>query len=91
VAEGARAGWRSGRQKNDAPRKFFVGHRKRCCRWFESNWGSQEKALANASAFFSYIRLAASDIAKGSDIMLRIVLLFLRTLCEYNITAPTAQ
>ena len=53
--------------------------------------GAKKKALANASAFFSYIRLTASDIAKGSGIMLRIVLLFLTTLCEYNITAPTAQ
>ena len=34
-----------------------------------------EKALAIASAFFSYIRLAASDIASGGDIRLRRVIL----------------
>ena len=48
--------------------------------------GAKKKALAFASAFFSYIRFAANDIAKGSGIMLCIVLLFLTTLCEYNIT-----
>ena len=42
----------------------------------------KKKALANAGAFFSYIRLAASDIAKGSGIMLRIVLLPSAALCE---------
>ena len=43
-------------------------------RGFESRKTGQKNALAFVSAFFSYIRLAASDIAFGSDIRLRRVI-----------------
>lgn len=51
--------------------------------------GAKKKALANASAFFSYIRLWRVVLLR-SGIMLRIVLLPSAAVYEYNTTVPTA-